>query len=120
MHISPRLAWRAWSATLACALLTCAPVAHSTVIAASGKVVGMLSYANFGGGDFTFKLASQPAGCSGGFWLSKSQPGFQASVAFILKAHTTGEQVLVGADNAQLWTGSGDQWCKVDYVGVPY
>jgi hypothetical protein len=79
----------------------------------------ILSYATYGNGDFTFRISNPVAGCYG-FWLSPQQPGFKTSVAFVLQARATGEPVRVGADNAQLWAGSGDQWCKVDYVGTPY
>jgi hypothetical protein len=94
--------------------------AHATVVAGTGTVTVVLSYATFGGGDFTFRISNPPAGCEEGFWLTPGQPGFKTSVAFILQARATGEVVLVGGDNAQLWNGSGGHWCKVDYVGTPY
>ena len=87
---------------------------------ATGTVTVVLTYPDFGGGNFTFRLSTQPNGCGAGYWLSPSQPGFKTSVAFLLQARATGEPVRVGADSAQLWTGSADEWCKVDYVGTPY
>jgi hypothetical protein len=107
--------------TVVCFLaLSIAPVIHAAVVHSSGTVTVILTYANFGQGDFTFRITNQPAGCNAGYWISPSQPGFKTTVAFVMQARATGETVLVGADNAQLWSGSGDQWCKVDYVGTPY
>jgi hypothetical protein len=101
-------------------LLTMAPMIQATVVHADGTVTVILTYANHGNGDFTFRISNPPAGCTGGFWISPSQPGFKTAVAFVLQARATGEVVRVGADDAQLWSGSGDAWCKVDYVGTPY
>lgn len=108
-----------WGAWLALATLAASAVVQAAIVAATGTVTAIITYPSFGNGDFTFRISNQPAGCYG-FWLSPQQPGFKTSVAFVLKAHAAGEAVLVGADNAQLWTGSGDPWCKVDYVGTPY
>jgi hypothetical protein len=106
-------------ALLALAVLAASATAHADIVASTGPVTVIVTYANFGSGDFAFRISNQPAGCYG-FWLSPQQPGFKTSVAFILQARATGEPVLVGADKAQLWTGSGAPWCKVDYVGTPY
>ncbi len=104
-----------WSSTLTSTPLLQAAMVHST-----GTVTVILTYLDHGQGDFTFRVSNPPAGCSGGFWISPTQPGFKSAVAFVLQARATGEPVLVGADTAQLWNGSGDQWCKVEYVGTPY
>ena len=107
-------------AVFALAAIALAPAVHAAIVSSSGTVAVILSYASFGGGDFAFRISTQPAGCESGFWLSQQQPGFKSSVAFILQARATGEAVLVGGDNTQLWSGSGDHWCKVDFVGTPF
>jgi hypothetical protein len=101
-------------------LLTIAPVIQAAMVHASGTVTVILTYLNHGQGDFTFRISNPPSGCNTGYWISPSQPGFRSAVAFVMQAKATGETILVGADTAQLWNGSGDQWCKVDYVGTPY
>jgi hypothetical protein len=95
------------------------PPASATVVASSGTIVTIITYPNYGNGDFTFRLSSQPAGCYG-FWVSPSQPGFTTTIAYILKAHAAGESIVAGGDNAQIWGGSGSSYCKLDYVGTPY
>jgi hypothetical protein len=106
-------------AFLAVATITASAAVHAAIVAGTGSVTVILTYTDFGNGDFVFRISNQPAGCSG-FWISPQQPGYKTSVAYVLQARASGELVLVGADNAQLWTGSSGQWCKVDYVGTPY
>lgn len=101
-------------------LLAVAAAAHAAIVHAVGTVTVILTYLNHGQGDFTFRISNPPPGCAAGYWISPSQPGFKSAVAFVMQARATGETLLVGADTAQLWNGSGDQWCKVDYVGTPY
>lgn len=119
MQLTSRRPIASMCAFLAVAALAASAAVHAAIVGGTGTVTVILTYPDFGNGDFTFRISSQPTGCYG-FWLSPQQPGFKTSVAFILQARATGESVLVGADNAQLWTGSGDQWCKVNYVGTPY
>jgi hypothetical protein len=99
--------------------LALAPVVHATVIDSDGTVVQIYTYADFGGGDFTFKLSGQKAACLHGYWISKSQPGFATSVAMILQARATGEVIKVGGHDTQMWNGSSGLFCKVDWIGTP-
>jgi hypothetical protein len=110
---------RLFRSSLGVLTLSVASVVPAAIVQGSGTVTVIISNLNYGNGDFLFRASSMPGGCTG-YWMSPNQPGFKASVAFVLQARATGEPVLVGADTAQLWSGSGDQWCKVDYVGTPY
>jgi hypothetical protein len=97
---------------LSVSLLATAP-ASATVLSSSGTVIQVVAYAEFGGGDFTFRLSNYPPGCAGGFWLSPNQLGFKTNVALILAARAKGQSLTVGGDNAQIWTGSASPFCKV-------
>jgi hypothetical protein len=113
---------RARTSYFAAAVAGCLAVlnpSNAAIVSATGTVSVILTYANFGNGDFAFRVSNPVAGCYG-FWVSPSQPGFKTTVAFILKAHASGDSILVGADDAQIWPGSGSPWCRVDYVGTPY
>jgi hypothetical protein len=101
------------------ATLMVAPMIHGAIVQGSGNVTVIIAYTDHTSGTFSFRISNPPAGCFG-YWISPSQPGFKTAVAFVMQARATGEPVLVGADNAQLWSGSNDPWCKVDYVGTPY
>jgi hypothetical protein len=99
-------------------ILATPAVIGAAVVEATGTVTLILTYLN-SQGDFTFRVTNPPTGCTGGFWISPSQPGFSRAVAFVMQAKATGEPVFVGADTAELWGGSGPPWCKVNYVGTP-
>jgi hypothetical protein len=106
---------------LCCASALCiAPLVQAAMVSGTGTITVFLTNLDYGGGDVTFRISSYVSGCSDGYWISPSQPGFKTSVAYLLKAHANGETILVGADTAQRWPGSGGNYCKVDYVGTPY
>lgn len=107
---------------IACLLaLSIAPLVQAAIVQATGTVTLILTYLDYGGGDFTFRISTPHASCLHGYWMTPSQPGFKTSVAYVLKAHANGETITVGADTAQLWSGSNTgQYCKVDYLGTPY
>ena len=104
--------------SIAAVLALASAIANAAVVVSTGTVSQLFTYQDFGGGDVVFRLSTQPSGCYG-FWLAPSQPGFKTTVAFIMKAQTTGESIQVGGDNAQIWNGSASPFCKVDFVGTP-
>lgn len=101
----------------AMAMLVAAPAA-ATVVPASGTIIQINTYAEFGNGDVVFRLSNHVAGCEGGFWLSPSQLGFKTTVAFIMQARATGETITVGGNDALIWSGSASRFCKVDWVSI--
>jgi hypothetical protein len=96
------------------------PQARAVEFATTGTISVLITYADFGGGDVTVRLSSQPASCPGGFWLAQSQLGFKSTLAFLLAARTAGENVLIGAETTAIWTGSGTTFCRIVYAGTPY
>jgi len=103
-------------ALLLFAPLLSAPPASATVVGSSGTVIQIISYPEFGAGDFVFRLSSYPPGCGGGFWPSPSQAGFKTTVAVILQARARGQSITVGGNDAAIWTGSNSPFCKVEWV----
>lgn len=101
----------------AMAMFAAAPAA-ATVVPASGTVVQINTYTEFGNGDVVFRLTNNVAGCEAGFWLSPSQLGFKTNVAFIMQARATGETITVGGNDALIWNGSAGRYCKVDWVSI--
>ena len=101
-------------------MLALATFANAAVRSSTGTVAFIYAYGDFGGGDFTFKLSTQPSGCPDGFWIAKSQPGFSTTVALVLQAKATGDAIYVGGEDTQLWPGSSTgAFCKLNYVGFP-
>lgn len=85
------------------------------------KITRMDSYPEYGNGDVIVQYSgTSVAGCSTGFWLSPSQPGFKQTYAMLLAAASAGRTVTLYSDSGQLWSGSGDQWCKLSTVRVSW
>jgi hypothetical protein len=92
-------------------------VSASTHAAISGtavtKVSFMQSYNQYGGGDTTFQVETPLAGCENGFWMSKSDAGFNTNLALILSAYHAKSSVIVYALTDQIWGGSAGKYCKL-------
>ena len=85
---------------------------------AIGTVTKLYSYAQYGGGDIMVEVSNPVAGCDRGYWLSPQDPGFKTTYALLLSMYHTQEQVRVGGDDTQLWTGSQHIYCRVTFVGA--
>jgi hypothetical protein len=83
-----------------------------------GIVTHIYTYATFGDGDVGFRVQNPPATCVG-FWFRMTDPGGKAVFAQILAAQQTQQPLRIGAYDDQLWTGSGDRWCRIASVGNP-
>jgi len=110
--------WRPFCVVVALTMLTLSPQASATVVSASGTVMQINTYGDFGSGDFVFRLSTYVAGCEGGFWISPSQPGFKTLVAAVLQARATGESISVGGNDALIWNGSASKYCKIDWFAM--
>jgi hypothetical protein len=40
-------------------------------------------------------------------------------VAFIMPARASGQSITVGGNGAQIWNGSANKFCKVDWLAMP-
>lgn len=77
------------------------------------------TYVQYGSGDVIFRLAN-PTGDCYGYWLTKSDAGFQATMAMLLAAYQAKTPVAITAYNDQIWAGSGNAYCKlydIEYRG---
>jgi hypothetical protein len=109
---------RPFSVATALTILLLSPQASATVVSASGTVIQINTYGDFGSGDFIFRLSSYVTGCEAGFWISPSQPGFKTLVAAVLQARATGETIAVGGNDALIWNGSASKYCKIDWFAM--
>ena len=87
--------------------------------AAPVLVTQSYSYASFGGGDFVFVTSAGARGCTSGWYIKASDPGYKAVVAEVVTAQAAGLQVTVYGDNSDLWSGSpSGNFCRVQAVGI--
>ena len=77
------------------------------------------TYTQYGNGDVVVKVeAAYPSGCEGGFWLNKNDPGFEATMTVLLSAFHTSTKLSISAYQSQIWTGSGQKHCKINWVSL--
>jgi hypothetical protein len=97
-----------------------APINAAVVApAASVTITKSYAYTTYDGGDFVFSTSAGAPGCSSGWWISASDPGFKSAVAAVLAAQIAGSFVIVYGDNSLLWSGSpSGEYCRVQTVGL--
>lgn len=73
------------------------------------------TYTQFGSGDVVFTLAnnSLQSACPSGFWIKGTDPGAKTAAGELLAAFHAGKPVMICADTAVIWTGSGSPACLV-------
>jgi hypothetical protein len=96
-------------------------IAPAAVVSPGVGVTVTVSYAytGYGGGDFVFSTSIAASGCSSGWYIKASDPGYRSAIAVVLAAQASGLQVVVYGDNADIWSGSpSGQYCRVQAVGL--
>ncbi|WP_064791907.1 hypothetical protein [Shewanella woodyi] len=72
----------------------------------------LISYNQFGGGDVVFTVSNPTSGCYG-YWIAKTDAGFDANLSMILAGYHSKTEVRIHGLNDQKWNGSGNFWCKL-------
>jgi hypothetical protein len=94
-------------------VLVAASTAYAYVSTGTTRVTRIGVYAEYGGGDVVFSVANPLPGCEGGFWLKKSDPGFQTTLSTLLSAYHARATVKVYALTDQIWPGSAAPHCRL-------
>jgi hypothetical protein len=95
--------------------------AAATVVSpgAAVTITQTYAYTSYGGGDFVFSTSVAAPGCSSGWYMKATDPGYKAAVSAVLTAQAAGLQVVVYGDNSDIWSGSPTgEYCRVATVGV--
>lgn len=101
---------RAAVVAAACALMV---PTHAMVLTTPVHVATIHTYTDFGGGDVVFQVDGSFGGCYG-YWLSPAlDAGFKQVYAMLLMVKAMGATVVVYADETDLWSGSGSNYCRV-------
>ena len=85
---------------------------------ATTKIKKIESYNQYNGGDVYFSVETSIFDCADGFWLTKSDPGFSANMAFLLSAYHAKSPIMVHGHSDQIWPGSGGRFCKLYSVAL--
>ncbi len=71
------------------------------------------SYNEFGNGDVQIRLDENGSDCTNGFWMTKSDPGFEANFSMVLAAAQASSKIRIYGLPNKLWPGSSNIYCKV-------
>ncbi len=71
------------------------------------------SYSEYGGGDVHFTIASPSTKCPNGYWLRKTDPGFQANLSMVIAAYQAKSIIRINGLLNELWPGTTGRACRV-------
>lgn len=92
---------------------------NAAMVAGSvGNIVHFYSYATSGSGDAVVVTTGSLPGCSSGFWLRASDPGFKNVFAQLMSARLTQTPIRVWVYNDELWPSSTGQFCRIDAIDL--
>lgn len=94
-------------------LLFSGAAAAATESSSQSKINKLYSYSEYGGGDVIVKLSGNGPSCLAGYWLKKTDPGFQANLSILLAAYHANKDIVVTGHTDQIWSGSSGKYCHV-------
>lgn len=100
------------AAAILCILLF-ATSASAYISTSDTTITTIYSYSEYGSGDVVFRVAAPLTDCEGGFWLKRSDPGFNANLTLLLAAYQSRSTVMIYANPDQIWSGSGSKYCHL-------
>lgn len=77
------------------------------------KIYTLTSFSSYGNGDVAVRLDSNGEVCTNGYYINKSDVGFDANLSMLLSAYHAGSSVIVRGHTDQLWSGSASAYCKL-------
>ena len=80
--------------------------------ASPSKITRVITFNAYGGGDIVFQIQYPASNCAG-YWIAKSDPGFDGSLSTLLAAYHASTTVKVVGHDDQKWPGSGSFYCKL-------
>jgi len=96
----------------------------SVVLAAepspTSKVKKIASYSEYGGGDVMISLEKNGNICTSGYFLKKTDPGFNANLSMVLAAYHSKSVIRIDGHTDQKWTGSSGYYCHVYDIAYGY
>lgn len=74
------------------------------------------SFSNYGAGDVIFSTANSGTTECPVFWITKTDPGFQANLSMIIAAYHAKTSVTVVGITDFPWSGTTEKSCKLYYI----
>ncbi|MEZ9526794.1 hypothetical protein [Enterovibrio norvegicus] len=79
----------------------------------TSTIVIVNSYSEYGGGDVYFTLASPADECPNGYWMRKTDPGFQANLSMVIAAYQAKSSVRIYGLPDEMWSGTSGKACRL-------
>jgi len=92
-------------------LITISMSVFATESSSLSKVKRIIAYSEYGDGDVAIVLESNGATCVNGYFLKKSDPGFDANFSMVLAAYHSKSAIKVLGHTDQKWAGSSGYYC---------
>jgi hypothetical protein len=77
------------------------------------KITSITAFSEYGGGDVIVSLENNGDVCTHGYWLKKTDFGFQASLSMAIAAYQAKNNVELLGFPDQKWSGSGNMHCHL-------
>ncbi|KNC66865.1 hypothetical protein [Pseudoalteromonas ardens] len=103
---------KTWTTLLLTLLATFSTLTFASVKGSTKTTVTtLITYSQYGQGDIVFKLAAPEESCADGYWMKKSDPGFDANLSALLSAYHAKSKVIARGHDDQIWAGSSGRYC---------
>lgn len=78
-----------------------------------------MGYVTFGEGDILIIVDTPMIGCDSGYWMRKTDPGYESLLSIQLSAFHAKSTVRIHGHDDQLWNGdAGSKYCKLNWVRI--
>ena len=80
------------------------------------KIAELYGYGEYGNGDVLVKLETNGTTCSNGYWMNKSDIGYETLLSMILAAYHADKTIGFQGENSDMWPGSSGSFCRIKRV----
>ena len=88
-------------------------IVFGTETSPSSSIQKLISYSEYGGGDVVVVLEENGTTCTNGYFLKKTDSGFDANLAMLLSAYHAKSPLRLDAHTSDKWDGSTGYYCHV-------
>ncbi|MDX3775821.1 hypothetical protein QE250_17055 [Chromatiaceae bacterium AAb-1] len=85
-------------------------------ISAPAKVIRIVGYSERNNGDVVVEMDKNSSFCSAGYWLRRTDPGFDTNLSLLLSAYHAKNNVILRGEKTIIWKGSAKVFCYLDSV----
>ncbi len=97
--------------------ITMSAAAQSAIeVSVPSKVTRIVGYSERNNGDMVIEIDKKASFCSAGYWLRRTDPGFETNLSLLLSAYHAKNNVILRGEKDLIWKGSSKVFCYLDSV----